>query len=678
MRFIESPTEACIVSCDIVGHGSEPDHQRQRERIRGLNACVRKPIEVHGQERIVWASGGDGGHIAFVGDALLPASIGLLTELAQWSRREKIPLRLTVHRGLVSTFEGADGRQQLVGDGINLCGSLVNFGFPDAIVVTSEFRAFVLNELRKGVELPPIKFLNERTIYLKHFAAQRLAVMGLDGMELKWVIERSDHRKVDEAQKLQNYWQVIYHVKRLLQVDSHDPWVQSALNRLQPRLLTCGKQAGAHPLLASLTQTALAQVISESQLIEREDGDVICESGDSGDTMFIVLRGEVGVVTQRRDQEEQSIQVAALSNIRFTEGEIVGELALGLARKRTATLQSIGPTALLAINYSSYRRLVEGPGGTRLSLSFNTLLTHRVLENMCKTVPYLSLNLTDEDNAKDPRPWERLEDGSELIVLERDKAHKLSPRNMEQLQEPGLYVLAGGQLVEKSESTGARKVISGDNFDILLANLPQAMVNINHEYKIDPEGPGDRVTILKISQQALASYAQGRRYHELAQRVRARMAQQMLFDVFISYAFEDTERAERWRQTFEQAQPSLDVYMSKPRAMHQFQDEINIAIAESRIFVTIVSKNSLRSKWVAEEVRCRKELFEAQHNILSLAMQEGLAEKIASGVSTVTTGDVGSAQEKDAIREAIEIVQMVKARKAPAPLSIRASQSLPE
>jgi len=671
MRFIEALRKACIVSCDVVGHGSEPDHQRQRERLQIINDYVRKPIERHGEERVIWASGGDGGHVAFVEDALLPDAISLAANLANWSRREDVPLRLTIHRGPISSFEGADGRPQLVGEGINLCGSLVNFGFPNAIVVTSEFRAFLLTEKERGIELPPIRFLNERTVYLKHFAAHRLSVICLDGTEPAWVMDRSDHRKLEEAQQLHYHWQAIYHIKRLLQVDSHDPFVQSALNKLEPRLLTCGKQAGAHPLFALVSPPALGQVISESQLIEREDGDVICESGDSGDAMFIVLRGEVGVVTPRRGEEEQATPAKEPVDIRFTEGEIVGELALGLARRRTATLQSIGATALLAINYSSYKRLVESGSGARLNLAFNTLLTHRVLENMYRTVPYLSLSLTEEQRAKDPRPWERLEDGSELIALEPGQAHRVCPKNTDQLREPGLYVLAGGQLVETSESKGARKVVSGDNFDILFANLPQAVVNINHEYKLDPEGPGGRITILRISQPALASFAQGRRYYELVQRVRARMARQMLFDVFISYAFEDTELAERWRQTFENAMPRLDVYMSRPRAMHQFESEINVALAESRIFISIISKHTLRSKWVIDEIRRRKELFEAQHNILSIAMEEGLAERVASGISTIKTGHPGSEQERDAMREAIDMVQMVKRGEAPSPLSTR-------
>ena len=90
--------------------------------------------------------------------------------------------------------------------------------------------------------------------------------------------------------------------------------------------------------------------------------------------------------------------------------------------------------------------------------------------------------------------------------------------------------------MEISEGKDARKTISGDNFDILYVNLPQDMVNVNHEYKLDPQGPGGRVTILRISRDALVSFVRGRRYHALVQQLRERMTQQMLFDVFISYA----------------------------------------------------------------------------------------------------------------------------------------------
>ena len=42
--------------------------------------------------------------------------------------------------------------------------------------------------------------------------------------------------------------------------------------------------------------------------------------------------------------------------------------------------------------------------------------------------------------------------------------------------------------------------------------------------------------------------------------------------------------------------------MSKQRAMHEFDKEIKLALAESRILLAIISRNTLRSKWVAEEV----------------------------------------------------------------------------
>ena len=667
MSRIDGVADACIVSCDIVAHGSERDHERQLKRLQDINQRVREPVQLHGN-RVVWASGGDGGHVAFLEDRLLPDVLRLAASLLEWSQENDVPLRITIHRGEVSCFEGADGRAQLVGSGINLCGSLVNFGFPHAIVVTDEFRIFV--EKRHGMDLShlgELKFVRERTVYLKHFAAHRLSLLSFHGEAPEWVLERSDHRKLEEVGD--HHWQAMYHVKRLLQVNSQDEAAQRALDRLEPRKLPCGREAGAHPLFALVSGSILGQVLAESQLVEREDGDVICERGEPGDAMFIVLRGEVGVVTQRRGHGEADGADHKPADIRFTEGEIVGELAFGLSRKRTATLQAIGSTALLAINYENYKRLLDGTGGPRLSLAFSTLLGQRILEHMYRTLPYLSLELTDQEKERDPRPWKRLEDDSELISLTPREAHDISPQKKTEFRPPGLYILAGGQLVEKSESPKARKTLNGEHFDILFANLPQSIVTANHEYKLDPEGDGERVTVLRITEEALLGFAR-RRYHSLIERIKARLSEQMLFDVFISYAFEDETRAKHWKQQFEAA--GLSVYMSEPQPMHKFADEINVALSEARVFVPIISKHSVRSKWVTDEIRRRRQIFETNPNVLSMALEDALAEKAASGISSLTAGELGSEPEKRALDHAISMVQKVKRGEGPFPLSIQA------
>lgn len=129
---------ASIVSCDIVGHGTVSEH-RQYSNITTINAFVRKTIDQYGMKQVVWASGGDGGHTAFIDDALVDATLRFARALVEWSVRDAVPLRIAVHRGKVALLEGADGRVQLAGTTMNLCGSVVNFGRPGAVIATKDF-----------------------------------------------------------------------------------------------------------------------------------------------------------------------------------------------------------------------------------------------------------------------------------------------------------------------------------------------------------------------------------------------------------------------------------------------------------------------------------------------------------------------------------------------------------
>jgi hypothetical protein len=53
-----------VVSCDIVGHSSAEKHN-QRRRVKEINAIVAASIAGYGRHRVIWLSGGDGGHVVF-------------------------------------------------------------------------------------------------------------------------------------------------------------------------------------------------------------------------------------------------------------------------------------------------------------------------------------------------------------------------------------------------------------------------------------------------------------------------------------------------------------------------------------------------------------------------------------------------------------------------------------
>ena len=671
MGFSIDQVQATIVSCDIIGHGKEPEHSRQIVLIKELNDIVRESLQRFDHQEVVWASGGDGGHIAFLTDEGVVEAIALIQRLKEWADRQTIKLRVTVHTGLVSAIEGADGRPQLVGDGINLCGSLVTFGVPRSVVVTEAFRDHVNAMIRNGVPLPELEFRDERVVYLKHFAAHHLYLLSLaDDPPETLLLERSDHKKIQEARDNDNLWQMIYYMKRMLQINSMDPDALRALNEIESGSLMYYPKSRPviHPLLGVIPRPALLRLLQASELIEREDGDIICRRNDTGDSLFIVLKGEIGVVTKPQTDHADHSRPA---DIRIGEGGLVGELALALNRRRTATLQVLGPTALLTINYNALNALLkkESPRSS-LRINFEKFLEERILEHICRHVPYLNLPHVDVEDALTPEFRDRLVDGAETFTIEPQQLRQLSFGDTVSLGEDGsidlsrdgLYILASGELDEAFSSNRIHKKLRGEEFDILFASLPGEIVSIDRKYKLTPN---KRITVIWISTIALAEYAQ-EKYRHIIRRIRRRLASQMLFDVFISYSRENEELASLWRDELQKA--GLTIFMNTPERLKSFEPEIDFALAESRVLVPIISRAALKTEWVMREIDKRKKIFDENHaNILPIETEFRLAEVMAVGFTPVVSGRRGSEEEQRSMASVIETIRAVRDGDAPLP-----------
>ncbi len=677
-----TPTEAAFVSCDIVGHGRNSAHARQVQRIEGLNNCIRRVCKSHFGQGVVWASGGDGGHVAFLDSSLRETAVQLIHELFKWSQEQEweppeakgVKLRLTAHHGPVSIIEGADLRQQLVGDGINLCGSLLSFGTPGAVLATAAFRDFILQGQGQGSStLDAIRFHDERSIYLKHFFAHRVCFLSMEGafQSQPGFPAKSDRRLLRDAIESKSRWRTIYHAKRLLQVDSSDKDAQQALESINPAQLTYvsddGEEFEAHPLLSQMNKQALRELILASHLIEREDGDVICARDDAGDSMFIVLKGQIGVVLNH-DKEAGGEHLAAPVDLRFGEGKILGELALALQRERTATLQAVGGAALLSINFATLQNLLSGrPKNVRLERSFNEFLLERVLEYLCRNVPYLA-DGEDAPLSGIDAPWEQLLDDSERITFSWRELEVIDSSD-EKFQEPGLYVLASGRLTDASQCDVVRKVLDERDFPLLFVDLPNELVNVHHTFRVDPDADFKTITIARISDHVLKSWGPNV-YTNIVKAVRARLASQFLYDVFISYNHRDEEIARAWCEAMQQA--GLLVYMSQPEAMRRFKTEIELALSEALVMVPFVSTRAQGAdgaqSWVQREIGYRKTLFDVENsNILPVEITPGIAAEFADGFSAVTITEGG----QDAIEETISTIRQVRAGLKPPPFARR-------
>src|SRR5262249_10646173 len=96
------------------------------------------------------------------------------------------------------------------------------------------------------------------------------------------------------------WWRVIYRAKRLLQLNSDDADARAALQELNPQRLMMRAHDGtleAAPFFSNLSGGGLRDLVLEAELIQRNNSEIVVLEQDHGDRMFVVLDGQVGVIT---------------------------------------------------------------------------------------------------------------------------------------------------------------------------------------------------------------------------------------------------------------------------------------------------------------------------------------------------------------------------------------------
>ncbi len=105
------------------------------------------------------------------------------------------------------------------------------------------------------------------------------------------------------------------------------------------------------PLFADLSPADLKQVSAIASEDIFLDGEIIAQQGEQGDTMFVIISGEVRVCTMRDDTE---VEIA-----RRKPNEYVGEMALISREPRMANLIAIGDVRTLCIDQKSFAGLIR-------------------------------------------------------------------------------------------------------------------------------------------------------------------------------------------------------------------------------------------------------------------------------------------------------------------------------
>ncbi len=139
-------------------------------------------------------------------------------------------------------------------------------------------------------------------------------------------------------------------------------------------------------IFRTLQEEELKEVIGITREKRFHQGDVIMEEGEDGDTMYLMLEGEVGIsksLTMKFGDNDYRKTEKVLTVMRPENKEVFGEMALIGRDTRSASITARTDCLLLEIKRDDFIRMVEGSPalGVKLLLNLSELLISRLRQS---------------------------------------------------------------------------------------------------------------------------------------------------------------------------------------------------------------------------------------------------------------------------------------------------------
>ncbi|HQU72314.1 MAG TPA: cyclic nucleotide-binding domain-containing protein [Calditrichia bacterium] len=125
------------------------------------------------------------------------------------------------------------------------------------------------------------------------------------------------------------------------------------------------------PFFQALGKDGIDFIIERLKFKPYEGGDPICEAGDPGDRMYIIISGNVKVVVVTEDGEENV--VANLGS-----GDYFGEMALLTGEPRSASVITTEPSEMFILNKADFDVIIER--FPSITLSMSKIMSQRLRE----------------------------------------------------------------------------------------------------------------------------------------------------------------------------------------------------------------------------------------------------------------------------------------------------------
>src|SRR5438445_7595601 len=158
---------------------------------------------------------------------------------------------------------------------------------------------------------------------------------------------------------------------------------------------------GRVPVFSTLEQDDLERIAQLAVPRSFAPGEVVFREGDASDTCYIVREGRACAIRTHRDG--RTITLA-----RFGPGDIFGELALFEDERRSATVEAVAPTSVVAVLGPDMRRLLSEHAeisgrlvialGRRLRET-NERLTRQSFQTVQSRVAVVLSELVDQEQA---------------------------------------------------------------------------------------------------------------------------------------------------------------------------------------------------------------------------------------------------------------------------------------
>ncbi len=175
-------------------------------------------------------------------------------------------------------------------------------------------------------------------------------------------------------------------------------------------------------LFGSLDVGTLHRLVSRLSVVRLSAGEVLFRQGDPADTLYVVVDGAVVPIAEGSPRTRMAV---------LEQGEFFGEIGLVTNQPRTATIEALVDTRLLAIDRPMMWSLIRGQ--SEVSKILLRFLRERLIDRTQRTNPFLAAFARAELDGLAPQ-FRFLEVQAGTSVIEHG------------LPSPGLFVMLAGSM----------------------------------------------------------------------------------------------------------------------------------------------------------------------------------------------------------------------------------------